>query len=112
MGDGGDHEGLVMRVDARVCQVLVDGENVQARLRGRLFEKKGEDRSPVAVGDRVRLSREQAGVAVEEVLPRRNLLGRRASGDEVRRQVIAANIDQVVVVASFTALARSTGSIV
>lgn len=95
------HEGTVVRVDARAAEVDLDGEVVQARLRGRLFEERGEDQVPLAVGDRVRVHRERDEVAIEEILPRRNLLARRSAGQEVRRQLVAANVDQVVVVASF-----------
>lgn len=91
-----------MRVDARRCEVLLaDGSTTAALLRGRLFEERNEDRVPVAVGDRVRLEREQDTWAIAEILPRRNLFCRRASGDEPdRRQLLAANLDLVVVVCS------------
>lgn len=95
-------EALVLRVDARRCEVrLPGGETVSAQLRGRLFEERSEDRVPVAVGDRVLLDREMDTWAIAEILPRRNLFCRRASGDEPdRRQLLAANLDQVLVVNS------------
>ncbi|TAH39317.1 MAG: ribosome small subunit-dependent GTPase A [Planctomycetota bacterium] len=101
MAAAGLREGLVTRVDARQCDVAVGGQTVAATLRGRLFEEHGEDRSPVAVGDRVRLGTEGGELAIEEILPRRNVFARRASGAEVRRQLIAANVDQLLVVSSF-----------
>ncbi|HEX9793692.1 MAG TPA: ribosome small subunit-dependent GTPase A [Planctomycetota bacterium] len=94
-------EGLVTRVDARQCEVCFDGKTAPAQLRGRLFEAESIDRSPVAVGDRVRLTDEDGELAIDEVLPRRNVFARRASGEEVRRQLLAANVDQVVLVCSF-----------
>ena len=94
-------EGLVVRVDARQCEVLFDGEVRSAMLRGRLFEERGGDKSPVAVGDRVRIGQEGDDLAIDEVLPRRNLFARRASGEDPDlRQLLAANVDQVVVVNS------------
>lgn len=89
-------------MDARQCEVLLaDGTSASATMRGRLFEERGEDRSPVAVGDRVRVELEQASWAIAEVLPRRNLFCRRASGEDIdRRQLLAANVDQVIVVNS------------
>lgn len=95
-------EALVVRVDARQCEVLLDdGRTVPALLRGRLFEDRDRDRNPVAVGDRVRLTPEGEDWAIDEVLPRRNAFGRRVAGeDHDLRQVLAANVDQVVVVNS------------
>lgn len=92
----------VLRVDARQCEVLLpDGVATPALMRGRLFEERGDDRVPVAVGDRVRVEREQDSWAITEILPRRSLFCRRASGeDRDRRQLLAANVDQVVVVNS------------
>jgi len=91
----------VVRVDARACEVERGDERRMARLRGRLWEDLGEDTSPVAVGDHVRLGEDEGEWTVEEVLPRRNLFARRASGQDAdRRQPLAANVDRVVVVNS------------
>ena len=92
---------LVVRVDARQCEVLVDGEIRPARMRGRLFENQGINKVPVAVGDRVELSGRDPDLAIDAILPRRNIFARRASGDDAnRRQLLATNVDQVVVVNS------------
>ncbi len=70
-------------------------------MRGRIFEERTEDRVPVAVGDRVRLDLELDTWAITEVLPRRSIFCRRASGGDFnRRQLLAANVDQVLVVNS------------
>lgn len=93
----------VIRVDARQCEVLRDGESEPhaVQMRGRLWEVRTQDKSPVAVGDRVRLEADEDGEAIAEVLPRRNAFSRRAAGEDVRRQLLATNIDQVVLVACF-----------
>ncbi len=101
MSDRAPLQGRVIRVDARQCEVELGDRILPARFRGNLFSGKTADKSPVAVGDRVRLSRDGEELAVEEVLPRRNFFSRRAAGSELRRQIIAANIDQVAVIASF-----------
>jgi len=95
-------EALVVRVDARQCEVrLAEGRQVPALLRGRLFEDRERDRHPVAVGDRVRLSEEDDNWAIDEVLPRRNAFARRVAGEDYDlRQVLATNVDQVVAVNS------------
>ncbi len=103
--DATTREALVVRVDARQCRVLPDGAEtpLSARLRGRLFEERSEDRNPVAVGDRVRLAadEESGDLVIETILPRRNVFARRVAGEEERRQVLATNVDRIVLVASF-----------
>jgi ribosome biogenesis GTPase len=53
----------------------------------------------LAVGDRVRLERDerQRGWAIAEILPRKSRLARRAPGGGKGERVIVANIDQVIV---------------
>ena len=97
-------------MDAKVCHVRTDSsdEILRLPLRGRLFEQRTDEKRPVAVGDRVRYvppaDNETEGGAIEEVLPRRSRLARRAAraGAEAseREQVLAANIDRVWVVSA------------
>lgn len=95
-----DPIGLVLRVDAKVCHVELDGQRLTVPLRGRLFEERGHEKSPVAVGDRVVIRRDGEGGAIESVLPRTSKLARRAKGDEEREQVLAANVTLVLIVAA------------
>ncbi len=92
-------QGLVLRIDAKVCHVEVDGGRRQLPLAGKLFEERSHERRPLAVGDRVVLA--PAGDAIDAVLPRSSQLHRRAASEgEDQAQVLAANITQVLVVAS------------
>ncbi|MFT7517266.1 MAG: ribosome biogenesis GTPase [Myxococcota bacterium] len=80
---------------------MVDGEIISALLRGKLFENLDGDKNPVTVGDYVELSREGNDWAIDRVAERRNIFARRVAGDDSdRRQLLAANIDQVVIVNS------------
>lgn len=90
--------GLVLRIDAKVCHVEIDGQRHQLPLRGRLFES-GE-RRPVAVGDRVEVMIAKEGGVIESVLPRTSKLSRRSAKEGEHEQVIAANISKVLVVSS------------
>jgi ribosome biogenesis GTPase len=95
--------GRVVRTDAKVCHVLVDGRVVQAAPRGILFGEdsvRREQKNPVAVGDEVELDLTSQPAGLERVLPRRNLVSRVASSHDPREQVLAANIEQFAVVGS------------
>ena len=54
----------------------------------------------VVTGDRVRVAWDGERMVVEEVEPRRNAFSRRAAGEREEEQVVAANLDQVFIVAS------------
>lgn len=100
---------LVISVGSHACVVHVPGHGeVRCTLRGALYEQaesSGETR-PVAAGDHVRVTLDGSGGVVEEILPRRSRLARPESGGgkrgRVRRnvQVIAANVDRLIVVAA------------
>ncbi len=76
-----------------------------ALLRGRVRLEGSEATNPIAVGDRVRYEAdgevsERHPATVIEVLPRSNYLIRKSVNLSKRAQVIAANLDQVVVAVS------------
>lgn len=102
-------EGVVIRAGAGTCRVAVDHTIYLCRLRGRLKQGRQEAQAVVVAGDRVRVrplpteseDAEPAAV-VEEVLPRRTIIARRAArrtGGH-RAQVLMANLDQLVAVQS------------
>jgi ribosome biogenesis GTPase / thiamine phosphate phosphatase len=96
-------QGRVVRTDAKVCQVDVDGTTLRAAPRGLLFGEDGErleQKNPVAVGDLVELDAGTEPASLVRVLPRRNYLGRLASRHDPREQVLVANVDQLFVIAS------------
>jgi ribosome biogenesis GTPase len=71
-----------------------DGTEIFATLAGKLrYETSNREDLP-AVGDFVRVR----DTVIEEVLPRRTVFVRKAAGDTLEAQVIAANIDTVFVV--------------
>ena len=114
--------GRVLSGTGGVWRVRTDaGETREATLRGRL--KKGEGRKApdprgkmsrrqaepeeeqekvvkLAVGDRVKLEEGERGGtwSIAEILPRTSRLARRAPGGAMGERVVAANVDQVVVV--------------
>jgi ribosome biogenesis GTPase len=95
--------GRVVRTDAKVCHVLVEGRVIQAAPRGVLYgqgDTRREQKNPVAVGDEVEVDPASAPAGLERVLPRRNYLSRVASSHDPREQVLAANVDQLLVIGS------------
>lgn len=75
-----------------------DGETLEAPMRGRL--KKLDDSLKLTVGDSVVLDKEPiAGTwAIAEILPRKSQLARRMPGGGHGERIVAANVDQVVIV--------------
>ncbi len=97
--------GRVIRTDAKVCHVEVDGRVIQAAPRGILYstggERTGEEpKNPVAVGDLVEVDLSSNPAGLERVLPRKSYLSRIASSHDPREQILAANVDQLLVIGS------------
>jgi len=93
-------EGVVLNGTGGVWNVRASsGETHEASLRGRLKKESDESRK-LAVGDRVVLESDSRGThwAIEEILPRHSQLARRAPGGGPGERIVAANVDQVVVV--------------
>jgi ribosome biogenesis GTPase / thiamine phosphate phosphatase len=97
-------EGVVLSGTGGVWRVHAGRRGVvEASLRGRLKKSRdqpGEEPTglKLAVGDRVRLeSGDRGDWAIVEILPRRSKLARRAPGNAYGERVLAANVDQVIV---------------
>jgi len=91
----------VCRVDFGSVRLIGDdGIDFEATVPGRLRGARKALGNAVVTGDRVSLSWDAGRAVVEAVEPRRNTFSRRASGEREEEQVVAANLDQVVVVAS------------
>lgn len=95
-------EGLVIEVSSGMCRVSADGEALLCSVRGSLTAEQTGYTHVVAVGDRVIISRvgEDQGV-VEHVLPRRSQIARPDPGTGYLKQVLAANVDQLLIVAAW-----------
>lgn len=93
-------EGVVLKGTGGVWHVRAEsGETHEASLRGRLKQER-EESSKLAVGDRVILETDERGAhwVIAEILPRHSKLARRAPGSGQGERIVAANVDQVVVV--------------
>ena len=100
MTASGTERALVLQGTGGVWQVRTEGgETRSVSLRGRLKKESG-DAIKLAVGDDVVLERDERDStwAITGIEPRRSKLARRAPGGARGERVIAANIDQVIIV--------------
>ena len=84
---------------------LPDWDLFPAVLRGKVRLSRSDATNPVAVGDRVRYEMDGAATeenpaVIKEILPRDNYLIRRSTNLSRQSHVIAANLDQAVIVVS------------
>ena len=93
--------GVVLRATGSLYEVLLGERTVSCRIRGRLRLKGVRSTNPVVVGDIVRCERDETGeTVITDVEPRRNYIIRRASNLSKESHIIAANLDQALLVAT------------
>ncbi|MCD6416393.1 MAG: ribosome small subunit-dependent GTPase A, partial [Planctomycetes bacterium] len=94
-------EGTVTRIHSALCEVDVQGQSYECKMRRRLLESDTGETKPVAVGDRVLITSTGPGEGVvEEALPRRTKLSRRHPRDPRLEHIIVTNVEQLLIVAS------------
>lgn len=91
----------VVRATGSWYDVLHDGATVRCRIRGRLRLKGVRSTNPVVVGDEVVCEADEGGdYVIADILPRCNYVIRRASNLSKESHIIAANVDQALLMAS------------
>ena len=91
--------GLVLKSTGSWYEVLADGVRYQCRIRGKLRLRGVRSTNPVVVGDWVKFEAdEQGGYVISAIEPRHNYIIRRASNLSKESHIIAANIDQALLV--------------
>lgn len=92
-------EGLVVRATGSWYEVLCGSERIKCRIRGKLRLKGVRSTNPVVVGDIVRCESDGGDEwLIFDIVPRRNYIIRRASNLSKESHIIAANIDQAMIV--------------
>ena len=78
---------------------LKNGEQIEARIKGKFRLKGIRTTNPIAVGDNVIFSQEEDGTAViNKIEDRKNYIIRKSINLSKRSHIIAANIDQAILV--------------
>lgn len=97
-------KGVVINGTGGIWRVRTEsGQTLDVSLRGRL-KKERHDMLKLTVGDEVMIERDSAsedttgGWAIAEIFPRRSQLARRMPGAGRGERIVAANVDQVVIV--------------
>jgi len=95
-------QALVVAAGGLQARVLMDGVELKCTIRGILTEIETGFINPVAVGDQVLVSEDGAnGWVIQEVLPRKTILARPDSFLAPKQQVIAANVDLLLIVSAW-----------
>lgn len=105
-------EGLVLRSTGSFYDVLTeDGSKVVCKVRGKIRLEGIKESNPVAVGDRVRFDLEHDIGAITEILPRSNHILRQSVKKTAHAHVLAANVDQALLVVTLALPRTSLGFI-
>lgn len=95
-------KGTVIKSTGSWYQVMLEaGEVLECRIVGKLRQEGLKTTNPVAVGDEVRVQRDKQGQGlIKEVLPRRNIVVRQSPRRKHDLHLLAANVDQAVIMAT------------
>jgi len=89
---------LQIKPEGILCQV--DHKSQLCHLKGTLKKEKNLTKTLIAVGDEVKIQEEQNTHQIIQILPRRTLLSRADNLSRKKQQIIAANVDQVLITCS------------
>ncbi len=105
-------EGVIIKSTGSWYSVrLLDGKEVKARLPGRFKLENKKKSNPIAVGDKVELLPEAENFVIQLIVPRKNYIVRKSPKNKYTAHMIAANIDQAILIASYKRPRTSLGFI-
>ena len=105
-------QGIVMRSTGSFYDVRgSDGENYNCKVRGKIRLEGIKETNPVAVGDHVLIEPDKGVGSITEILPRRNHILRQSVKKTGHSHVLAANVDQVLLVVTLAMPRTSLGFI-
>ena len=91
-------EGIVISSTGSWYEVATEAGVLNCRIRGRLRLKGIRSTNPVVVGDRVIVEPDGESSVIVGIIPRRNYIIRRASNLSKEPHIIAANLDQALLI--------------
>lgn len=104
--------GLVMRSTGSFYDVLAtDGKKYNCLVRGKIRLEGIKETNPIAVGDRVSFHLDNEIGSITEILPRTNHMLRQSVKKTGHSHVLAANIDQALLIATLASPRTSVGFI-
>ena len=99
-----ENTGVVIKIYGLYYTVNWNEEQINCVLRGRLRKSKELRKysNPVAVGDRVKFEiNSDGGGVINEIVSRKNIFSRKEKGKNKKEDIVATNLDLIVVVQSF-----------
>ncbi|MEX0810655.1 MAG: ribosome small subunit-dependent GTPase A [Chitinophagales bacterium] len=90
---------------------LENGQNISCRLKGKLRLNDNKFTNPVSVGDKVLLENKEGEYVIEHIEDRKNYIIRQSPKHDHARHIVAANIDQLIILASVMLPRTSSGFI-
>ncbi|WP_372366662.1 ribosome small subunit-dependent GTPase A [Candidatus Uabimicrobium sp. HlEnr_7] len=94
-------KGVVTRVDGKRCQIHSNENTYHAHIPYKVVGVDPKTSKPLCVGDRVLFMEDKVEeIIVKELLPRNTKLSRRAIGAVKKEQIVASNVDQLLIVAA------------
>jgi len=93
-------KGIVTKSTGSWYRVLLEGKEVEARLRGKIRTLEIKSTNPVVVGDEVTLEYEGEEYAISAISERHNCIVRKSNKLSKQYQLIASNIDHAFLIAS------------
>lgn len=105
-------QGRVIKSTGSWYHVRLDnGTVLPCRIKGKLRLINRRTTNPVNIGDLVMVDTAEADPVISEVLPRRNYIIRQSARNRTAEHIIAANLDQAMVMATVAMPRTSTGFI-
>lgn len=95
-------QGLIINSQKNLYTVRYNDNEILCSVTGKIFKEKNDKKSLVVVGDIVDfdLTESDKGI-IKEIMPRKSKFSRRGVGTDSRQeQILASNIDQIIIVCS------------
>ncbi len=108
-----ENKGIVIKSTGSWYQVKPDNsDTVACKLKGKFRIKGIKTTNPIAVGDRVEFQMQDDGTGViNKIVPRKNYIIRKSTKLSKQAHIMAANIDEAILVATLAMPRTSTGFI-